>query len=100
MFPARQWGLVGVVTGGADGNTTTKELTGNMYLLKSLSGDCGCYSRRSLEGRRAVTQDLCGSTGLLWQRIDGGISGCICTQRLPLEGSLGEGLYELAWNYQ
>ncbi len=39
MFPARQWGLVGVVTGGADGNTTTKGLTGSMYLSKSCAGD-------------------------------------------------------------
>ena len=30
MFPARQWGLVDVVTGGADGNVTTKGLTGSM----------------------------------------------------------------------
>ncbi len=30
MFPARQWGLVGVVTGGADGHATTKGLTGSM----------------------------------------------------------------------
>ena len=30
MLPARQWGLVDVVTGGADGNVTTKGLTGNM----------------------------------------------------------------------
>ena len=39
MFPARQWGLVGVVTGGADDATTTKGLTGNMYLSKSCAGD-------------------------------------------------------------
>jgi hypothetical protein len=30
MFLARQWGLVDVVTGGADGNVTTKGLTGSM----------------------------------------------------------------------
>ena len=30
MFPARQWGLVGVVTGGADDHATTKGLTGSM----------------------------------------------------------------------
>ena len=30
MFPARQWGLVDVVTGGAGGNVTTKGLTGSM----------------------------------------------------------------------
>ncbi|TWU34899.1 hypothetical protein [Novipirellula artificiosorum] len=98
MFPARQWGLVGVVTGGADGYATTKELTGNMYLLKSYTGDWTCYSRRSLERRRAVTQDSCGSTGLLWQRIDGSRLGCICTQGLPLEGSGDGGLYALAWH--
>jgi hypothetical protein len=39
MFPARQWGLVGVVTGGADGHATTKGLTGSMYLSKICAGD-------------------------------------------------------------
>ncbi len=39
MFPARQWGLVGVVRVVPATNATTKGLTGNMYLSMDRAGD-------------------------------------------------------------
>ncbi len=46
MLPARQWGLVDVVTGGAGDNVTTKGLTGSMKLLMicavEFASELGC----------------------------------------------------------
>lgn len=42
MFPARQWGLVSVETGGAVDNATTKGLTGNMKLFVFCAVEFAC----------------------------------------------------------
>ena len=54
MFSARQWRLVAVVTGGADGDSTTKGLTGNMHLSEILCGQPVEFGCRSLEGREGL----------------------------------------------
>jgi len=72
VFPARQWGPVRVLTGGAGHNATTKGLT--EVPIESL------YFRmmRKVPGKaRAAKEGSFGRSCLLWRRIDGVPSACV-----------------------
>ncbi len=56
MFPARQWGLVDVVAGGADDAITTKGLTGSMYLSEILCCRLSVLSRGPWKGASGHTR--------------------------------------------
>jgi hypothetical protein len=71
MFPARQWGLVSVVTGGADGETTTKGLTGSMYLSK-ICAETDLFGGESLEGRERLHKNCAGAHVFCGGENDGG----------------------------
>lgn len=97
MFPARQWGLVRAsrVVPGVDDD----ERADGQYVPVCDSVLTTEFAQSSVLGKaQAVTRDLCGSTGLLWRRTDGGTSECIYTPGVPSKGCLLEGLYELAWH--
>lgn len=97
MFPARQWGLVRALR--VVPNVYDDERADGQYIPVGDSVLTTEFAQSPVLGKaQAVTQDFCGSTGLLWRRTDGGTSECIYTPGVPSEGSLREGLYELAWH--
>ena len=97
MFPARQWGLVRAlrVVPGVDDD---ERADGQYVPVEDLCCRLSLAQSTVLGRAQAVTRDLCGSTGLLWRRTDGGTPECVFTPGVLPNGSLREGLYELAWH--
>ena len=97
MSPARQWGLVRAFR--VVPNVDDDERADGQYVPVKDSVLSTEISQSPVLGRaQAVTRDLCGSTGLLWRRTDGGTPECVFTPGVLSAGSVREGLYELAWH--
>ena len=90
MFPARQWGLVRVLTGGAGHKVTTKGLTGFQSKRRAVR------TMRTVLGKvRAAPGEMLGRVFLPGRRTGGKRSACILKTPTSVEVFLGEGQYGL-----